>query len=264
MSQVPKQKKFSWTIVMIVAIAAAVVAVSAILLVYPIQSVKTIDMSSFTPEMRDAISIGQEFLLKSPTFAYDGINDSVTFVQPIVTLDSNPRQYVINYTFDSSHAGYGDRSSQVLAQVITHHVTQITVSNKEVISALVDKKWDELRQIFITSLTNPSIQITTNKEQYKTGETVNFTITNDGNTRLFPKGWGYSIIGMDGKQYAPNGVLRMMLVALPPGQSMHWTWDQLDSNSTQVNSGNYRIIGSYIEEGTEKEVSNFKDFVITK
>ncbi len=263
MSEDLKHKKFSMTAGIVLVIVTSIIAVSAVLYFYPMHSVKTIDLTSFTPEEREAINIAQEFLVKTPTFTFDGIKDSVTLMQPIEIMKSNSSQYVIQLEFDSNHAGYGDRSQQVLAQVITHHVTQITVSNKEVISALVDKSWDELKQVSITSEVNSSLQITTDKDQYKIGKTINITITNQGNTRLFPIGWGYSVIGIDGQKYAPNGVLRMMLVALPPGESIHWTWNQLDSNGTQVNTGKYHIVGAYMEDGTQKEVSNFKEFEIT-
>ena len=258
MSEHGKRKK----IVVTAGVVAAIVTVVAVLYFYPMYSVKTIDMTSFTPEQREAIDIAQAFILKTPTFAFDGIKDSVTLMQPIEVLESYPPQHVIHFGYDSSHAGYGDRSDQVLAQVITHHEIQVTVSNKKVISALVDKSWDELKQVSITTEANPSLQITTDKDQYKIGETITITITNQGNTRIFPQGWGYSVTGFDGQQYAPNGVLKMMLVALPPGESIHWTWDQLDGNGTQVNTGKYRIVGSYTEEGTEKEVSNFNEFEI--
>ena len=245
-------------------VAAAIVAIVAVLYFYPMYKVTTIDLTSFSPEELEAIDVAQGFLAKAPTFAFDGIKDSVGSIPPIQVLKSYPPQYVLQFGFDSSHAGYGDRTGQVLAQVITPHVIEITVSDKKVTSAVIDKSWDELHQVSITqSDSSYSLQILTDKDQYKTGETINITITNQGDTRLFPKGWGYSVTGTDGQQYAPNGVLTMMLVALPPGESTYWTWDQLDSNSTQVNPGKYRITGSYTEEGTEKEVSSFKEIEIT-
>ena len=102
--------------------------------------------------------------------------------------------------------------------------------------------------------TNSSLAVLTEKDQYGIGEAVNITITNTGNTRLFPNGWGYSINGIDGSHYAPNGVLRMMLVALTPGNSTHWTWDQLDANGTQVLPGKYNITASYSEENASRQV----------
>jgi hypothetical protein len=70
-----------------------------------------------------------------------------------------------------------------------------------------------------------SLVVLTGKDQYRTGESINFTITNTGNTQLYPIGWGYSIAGIDGKHYAPNGVLKMMIIALAPGKSISWTWN---------------------------------------
>lgn len=103
-----------------------------------------------------------------------------------------------------------------------------------------------------------NLAILTDKDQYKTSETIGINITNNGNTRLFPVGWGYSIDDANGTHYAPTGVLRMMLVALTPGNSVHWTWNQLDANGTQVNPGKYNITASYTEENTLKQFSASK------
>lgn len=107
------------------------------------------------------------------------------------------------------------------------------------------------------------LEVTTEKDQYVIGEPINFTITNSGSTRLFPIGWGYSITGPNGEHYAPNGVLNMMLVALSPGNSTHWEWNQLDGNGTQASPGQYSINVSYSEENTEKEITNSKLVEIT-
>ena len=112
------------------------------------------------------------------------------------------------------------------------------------------------------SQTSKSLVVLTEKDQYGIGEIINFTITNNGNTRLFPDGWGYSINGSDGNRYAPNGVLKMMIVALPPGNSINWTWDQMDGNSTQVIPGKYTITASYTEENTQKQISSSKTIEI--
>ena len=112
--------------------------------------------------------------------------------------------------------------------------------------------------------TSKSLVVLTEKDQYGIGETINFTITNNGNTRLFPNGWGYSINGSDGNHYAPNGVLKMMIVALPPGNSINWTWNQMDGNDTQVIPGEYTITASYTEENTQKQISSSKIIEIIK
>jgi hypothetical protein len=106
--------------------------------------------------------------------------------------------------------------------------------------------------------TSSNLTVSTEKDQYRIGEPINIVITNNGNTRLFPIGWGYSIDGLDGKHYAPSGVLKMMIVALTPENSIHWTWNQLDKNNTQVKTGKYNIASSYTEENTQKQISSSK------
>ena len=110
----------------------------------------------------------------------------------------------------------------------------------------------------------PSLLVSTEKDQYLVGEPINITIANNGDSRLFPVGWGYSIEGSDGKQYAPNGVLRMMLVILTPGNSVHWSWNQMGGNGTRVPAGIYTITASYTEEGTSKDVTGSKIIEIIK
>lgn len=122
----------------------------------------------------------------------------------------------------------------------------------------------KLNVIVASDNASSSLSVSTEKDQYLIGEPINITITNNGDTRLFPVGWGYSIEGSDGKQYAPNGVLRMMLVALIPGNSVHWSWNQMGGNGTQVPVGIYTITASYTEEGTSKDVTGSKIVEIIK
>jgi glutamate racemase len=50
------------------------------------------------------------------------------------------------YTFDSLHAGYGDRSGEIVAEVITPHEVVITVEGGEIVSAVMDEAWDMIDQ----------------------------------------------------------------------------------------------------------------------
>jgi len=96
------------------------------------------------PQQR-AISIAEDFIVQAPTFKFDGILDTLNVVDA-VTLEIFPEQHIITITFDSSHAGYGDREGQVLAQVITSHTAKVTVVEDNVVSAIIDEEWDELNQ----------------------------------------------------------------------------------------------------------------------
>jgi hypothetical protein len=96
--------------------------------------------------------IAQDFVVQAPTFKFDGITETLR-VLGVVTREIFPLQHVITITFDSRHADYGNRTGQVLAQVITPHRAEVTVINDNVVSAILDDQWDELKQEHISTNT---------------------------------------------------------------------------------------------------------------
>ena len=91
--------------------------------------------------------IAEEFVRNSPTFVFDGIEDILRLTDTITLQCPYCWQFILE--FDSRHAGYGDRTGQALAQVITRHIAQITVVMGEVKSAVMDGSWDMLNQEII-------------------------------------------------------------------------------------------------------------------
>jgi len=88
--------------------------------------------------------LARGFVRDSRTFEFDGIEESLELVE---TLQARcPGCWVFTYAFDSRHAGYGDRSDQMLAQVITPHKVSIGVEQGEVVRAVLDGEWDMMAQ----------------------------------------------------------------------------------------------------------------------
>jgi len=86
----------------------------------------------------------ENFVKNSPTFTFDGMADTLKLID---TLRARcPYCWVFVFEFDSAHAGYGDRTGQVVAQVITHHRASIAVEQMKVASAVIDDEWDMLLQ----------------------------------------------------------------------------------------------------------------------
>ena len=54
------------------------------------------------------------------------------------------------FEFDCRHAVYGDRTGLSLAQVITPHTARIVVMEGEVVSAVLDDRWDMIEQVMIS------------------------------------------------------------------------------------------------------------------
>ena len=77
---------------------------------------------------------------EASTYVYDG--DNLNLVSQSKDIESGVDYF--NFSFVSRSAGYGDRSDQMSAQVITMHEIEVGVSNGLVVSALVDGIYDEL------------------------------------------------------------------------------------------------------------------------
>ncbi|MEW6588204.1 MAG: hypothetical protein AB1299_03455 [Thermoproteota archaeon] len=91
------------------------------------------------------VQIAKDFVVSSPTFAFDGMPDTLTVLDEVI-LEPFSEQYVITIGFTSLHGGYGDRADQIVTQALTPHEIIITVVENEVVSAVIDGKWDELNQ----------------------------------------------------------------------------------------------------------------------
>ena len=91
----------------------------------------------------EGLTVAENFVKNSPTFKFDGIPETLKLSDTVHVNDNI--QYI--FEFDCRHAGYGDRTGQVLAQVIEHHVAMIIVKNGQVISGIIDARWDMIHQM---------------------------------------------------------------------------------------------------------------------
>jgi len=92
----------------------------------------------------ESLEIARNFILDSPTYRFDGIEGTLELVETL--HPDTPYSWEFVFRFESRHAGYGDRTGQVLAQVITPHTVHVIVQEREVTSALMDEKWDMIKQ----------------------------------------------------------------------------------------------------------------------
>jgi len=97
----------------------------------------------------EAVDMAIDFVKNGPTFSFDGIPGTIQVID-VMAAESYPVQYFITIAFENTHAGYGDREGQVLAQVITTHEIRIALSNGVIGSAIIDNSWDELIQRPVT------------------------------------------------------------------------------------------------------------------
>ncbi len=101
-----------------------------------------------TPDESQVKALAEAWIRGAPTYAWDG--SGLQFVN-YTQRESFPVRHVLTYTFTSSHAGYGDRSGKMFAQLVTDHSIKITILDDTVESAVIDEKWDEKGQFIIRS-----------------------------------------------------------------------------------------------------------------
>lgn len=102
-------------------------------------------MAEQYPEVDNALKAARQFTVKAPTFAFDGMEESLQL--KLITINKSiPSQYQIEVRFACRNSGYGDRTGKVLIKVITPHIMMVTVVESNVTSAIIDKKWDEVSQ----------------------------------------------------------------------------------------------------------------------
>ena len=85
---------------------------------------------------------------ESPTYTFDGSN--LDYIESVELNCYACYGYIFN--FESAHAGYGDRSGEVLAQVITPHTLAIATKEGTVVQAVTDDTYDEIRRKFIPQI----------------------------------------------------------------------------------------------------------------
>jgi hypothetical protein len=118
---------------------------------------------------QESQDIASEYIKQSSTYEFDGSN--------LKFIESSPLKcaYCWNFVFEfkSSHPGYGDRSGQALAKVITSHKAIILVTAGKVSTAILDNTWDMIRQNTINAPSDalPDEEIPNGEDSYLYCET---------------------------------------------------------------------------------------------
>ncbi len=78
-----------------------------------------------------------------PTYVYDGEDLKLKETQKL-DIDNCKDCYEFVFSFISRHGGYGNRKGEMVTQVITPHLTTVTVDQRKVIQAITDNRFNEL------------------------------------------------------------------------------------------------------------------------
>jgi spore germination protein GerM len=92
-------------------------------------------------QTRQSKQVAEEWIKNnSPTYTFDGADLNLVSEKEL----ADGEKYQFTFSFVSSAAGYGDRSDQMAAQVITRHTIEVVVEDMQVVSAVTDGVYDEM------------------------------------------------------------------------------------------------------------------------
>jgi len=107
-------------------------------------SAKTGETTAVEVPYKDMV---EDFIKNDATFLFDGIDGTLNFVNATGSTEENQqeiREWEYTVTFQTRHPGEGDRTGDILAQVITMHTAVVRVRDGQIVSAVCDKTWNML------------------------------------------------------------------------------------------------------------------------
>ncbi|MBI2830231.1 MAG: hypothetical protein HYX81_03635 [Chloroflexi bacterium] len=96
--------------------------------------------------LEESEKVARQFVEREATFRFDGMPETLKLEK--AELES-PGEWQFRYAFTSRHSGYGDRTGQILLQVLTPHEVKVEVTQGKVTKAEMDERWDMVRQRFL-------------------------------------------------------------------------------------------------------------------
>ncbi len=124
-------------------IIIALIAIIAIVLAVMVFGEREEERVEYT--MDDARSIAENWMENhSPTYTFDGSG-----LELVDEREIDESTFEFTFDFESSAAGFGDRTDEMVAQVITPHTTVVVVEEGEVVSAITDGVYSELDEEMI-------------------------------------------------------------------------------------------------------------------
>ena len=104
--------------------------------------------SASTPTQVPFQQIAADFIKNSSTFKFDGIEGSIKTIKTEPGWSPVFKSIALTIGYQTTHPGHGDRTGQVLAQVITDHTAVVLVNLEKgtVAMAICDKTWDMVNE----------------------------------------------------------------------------------------------------------------------
>ncbi len=123
------------TIVIIIVVAGGVVLIK--------MAAKSTEDPAAENALENPEKIAENWILNnSPSYRFDGSDLKMVSEEKA----SEEELYSFVFSFKSRVSGYGNRTDEMTAQVITSHTIEVVVKDGEVVSAITDGVYDEMKE----------------------------------------------------------------------------------------------------------------------
>lgn len=216
--------------------------------------------------LEESQKIAENFVKNEATFVFDGIPETLKLTATTAVANT-PYRWQFTFQFDSRQAGYGDRTGQMLAQVITPHRAVVTVERGKVTGAVMDEKWDMLKQKELkakTAAESVGIDATYDGKEISVSAGSQFTVTLESNPTT---GFRWELAGITDKtvlevvdsKYEPGEKAGQKPPVAGAGGTEVWTFKALKAGTAKLSMEYSRPW-----QGGEKGVQTFNLTVVVK
>jgi hypothetical protein len=94
------------------------------------------------------VALAEAFVRNSPTFRFDGIEDSLR-LESVRSMESCLDCYEYAVYFENRHPGYGDRTGLEITPGRTPHRATIVLVDQDVVTGVLDNAWDITNQLIV-------------------------------------------------------------------------------------------------------------------
>jgi hypothetical protein len=107
-----------------------------------------VSCSNSTGSLENSRETARVFVTQEATYRFDGMADTLKLTNTVSIANG----WKFTFEFSSSHGGYGNRTGQMVTEVITPHTAIVSVQSGVVTEAVMDGVWDMVKLQVVTDI----------------------------------------------------------------------------------------------------------------
>lgn len=104
---------------------------------------------------QESLELAKDFVVGSSTYKYDGSGIAHASTKSLDCASC----WSFTFRFTSRLAGYGDRTGEFVAEIVTPHEAVVIVRDRRITGGIIDGKWDMIKDEMIPGAEHPEIPL---------------------------------------------------------------------------------------------------------